>query len=224
MFRIIEPSHENSVRLDEGTIGLNKRQLSAVLLLFGVVICTYMVLLSTPISAQGGGDCPGAEEVNTTTGNGNKQSPVFNITGTSFRLTVESTATSEDPQVAGVTIFVYPEGETVSYVTSFSVEEGRDDSSIVNAGPGEFYLDILAANADYTITVEDCTGTNGEETNQIITTQEQTRGKGPIINIPKKPLPPTGGWPVYGTVAGFVLAGAGLLGLGIAINRNGPRR
>jgi hypothetical protein len=213
------------VSTDEGTIVLNKRQLSVILLLFGAIICTYMVLLSTPISAQGGGDCPGAEEVNTTTGNGNKQSPVFNITGTSFRLTVESTATSEDPQFAGVTIFVYPEGETVSYVTSFSVEEGRDDSSIVNAGPGEFYLNIFAANADYTITVEDCTGTNGEDTNQdqIITTREPEETRR-IINIPKKPLPPTGGWPVYGMVAGFVIAGAGLLGVGIAINRNGPRR
>jgi hypothetical protein len=210
--------------MDEGTIGLNKRQLSVVLLLFGAIICTYMALLSTPISAQGG-DCPGAEEVNTTTGNGNKQSPVFNITGTSFRLVVESTATSEDPQFASVTIFVYPEGETVSYVTNFSVGEGRDDSSIVNAGPGEFYLDILAANADYTVTVEDCTGTNGEETtqNQVTTTPNQ-EGTRQIINIPKKPLPPTGGWPVYGTVAGFVLAGAGLLGLGVAINRNRPRR
>jgi hypothetical protein len=153
---------------------------------------------------------------------------VFNITGTSIRLVVESTATSQDPQAAGVTIFVYPEGDTVSYVTNFSVEEGRDDSSIVNAGPGAFYLDILAANADYTVTVEDCTGTNGEQTNQNqITTQDQPEDRGQtreIINIPKKPLPPTGGWPVYGMVAGFILAGAGLLGLGIAINRNGPRR
>ncbi len=44
-----------------------------------------------------------------------------------------------------------------------------------------------------------------------------------IINIPDKPLPPTGGLPVYATVAGSVLTGAGLLALGFAIRR-GARR
>jgi hypothetical protein len=54
------------------------------------------------------------------------------------------------------------------------------------------------------------------------TTRERSKKK-PIVNIPKKPLPPTGGLPVYGTVAGFVLVGAGLLGLGVGIRR-GQRR
>jgi hypothetical protein len=51
MGRIIASSHENGVRIDEGSIVLNKRQLSVVLLLFGAIICSYMVLISTPISA-----------------------------------------------------------------------------------------------------------------------------------------------------------------------------
>jgi hypothetical protein len=130
----------------------------------------FRVLSVTRSDAQAGGgstgrtvqnsDCPGASKANTTTGNGNKQSPVFNVTGTSFRLKVDSTATSQDPQFAMVNIFVYPEGETVGFVGTFDVEEGRDDSSIINAGPGSFYLNILAANVDYMITVEDCTGTS----------------------------------------------------------------
>jgi hypothetical protein len=45
-----------------------------------------------------------------------------------------------------------------------------------------------------------------------------------IINIPRKPLPPTGGWPVYSVVAGFVLTGASLLMLGFGIGRRRPRR
>lgn len=47
-----------------------------------------------------------------------------------------------------------------------------------------------------------------------------------IINVPDKPLPPTGGasLPVYATVAGFVLTGAGLLALGFAIRRGSRRR
>jgi hypothetical protein len=32
-------------------------------------------------------ECPGARVVNTTSGNGNRQSPVFNISGESFRVT-----------------------------------------------------------------------------------------------------------------------------------------
>ena len=40
-----------------------------------------------------------------------------------------------------------------------------------------------------------------------------------IINIPKKPLPPSGGLPVYGVVASSVLAGVGLLALGLLIRR-----
>jgi hypothetical protein len=60
----------------------------------------------------------------------------------------------------------------------------------------------------------------------VIIEEPTTQGgskKKPIVNIPKKPLPPTGGLPVYGTVAGFVLVGAGLLGLGVGIRR-GQRR
>jgi hypothetical protein len=40
--------------------------------------------------------------------------------------------------------------------------------------------------------------------------------------VPNKPLPPTGGLPVYPAVAGSVLAGVGLLGLGL-LTRRGPR-
>ncbi len=44
-----------------------------------------------------------------------------------------------------------------------------------------------------------------------------------VVNVPRKPLPPSGGLPVYATVAGFVLTGAGLLALGFLIRR-GPHR
>ena len=45
-----------------------------------------------------------------------------------------------------------------------------------------------------------------------------------IINIPNKPLPPTGGLlPVPAMVAGSVLTGACLLGLGIGIRRKQRR-
>ena len=44
-----------------------------------------------------------------------------------------------------------------------------------------------------------------------------------IDTAPNKPLPFTGGWPVYLMVASFVLAGAGLLGVGLGIGRRRRR-
>ncbi len=44
-----------------------------------------------------------------------------------------------------------------------------------------------------------------------------------IVNVPKKKLPPSGGPPMYGVVASFILAGAGLLALGYGVRR-GRRR
>lgn len=41
--------------------------------------------------------------------------------------------------------------------------------------------------------------------------------------VPKRPLPPTGGLPVYAMVAGFLLTGTGLLGAGLVVRR-GRRR
>jgi hypothetical protein len=179
-------------------------------------IVFYLILLtSTPSGAQTGGtttssNCPGARVVNTTTGTGNKQSPVFGITGTSFLISVQSEATSQDPQLAGVTVFVYPQGETVNFVTDFSVEGGNDDSSVVNAGPGNFYLQIIAANVNYTIIVQDCTSSGGGGTTQAnqggvtssVNPPRSPRGERSIINIPNKPLPPSGGLPVVATVPG----------------------
>jgi hypothetical protein len=152
---------------------LGRRGFSAILLAVAglVFYMVFLAVLATEPSAQtdgdntGGevsanqndqsdGDCPGAEEVEVVTGNGDKQSPVFDIGGNSFRISVDSTATSQDPQVAGVTVFVRPEGNNDEIVADFAVEEGRDDSSIINAGPGRFFLEVLAANAEYTIT--DC--------------------------------------------------------------------
>jgi hypothetical protein len=100
-------------------------------------------------------ECPGARIVNTTSGNGNKQSPLFNITGESFRVT--TTLNTNSPQVLFFSVDVHEEGG--GFVTSVDRESPGTDTSIVNAGPGGFFLDILAANTNYVITVEDCTGT-----------------------------------------------------------------
>jgi hypothetical protein len=127
-------------------------------------------------------------------------------------------------------------------------EEGSGSQNILE-GPGTFTLEIESEGFEYTVTVEDCSGANGEVTNGEVTNGELTndlieqevtveddedlreeviierpeRREPTVINIPNKPLPPTGGLPVYGIVAGCILAGTGLLGLGIGIRR-GERR
>jgi hypothetical protein len=209
-------------------VSLGKKEISVLLLAVGVLITFFVALKAVPSEAQA--NCPGARQVNKTTGNGNKQSPVFNITGTSLRLNVDSTATSQDPQFAALTAYVYPEGDTVDFAGNFSVDGGRDDSSIINAGPGRFYLDLNTANVDYTVTVEDCTGTaSGDAQNNEPSTAEANgnqdrKGRVDPKTIPKnKKLPPTGGIPTYVITTGAILTGVGLLGLGFVI-RQRPRR
>ncbi len=214
-----------------------------MILLAVIALVFYLALLSTtPSGAQTGGDCPGAEVVEEINGSGDDQTPPFDIAGNRFQITSDVSGNTDFPFFSidvrdedGIIATIDPEGEGT-------------DVSTVNEGPGEFFLDVAAANVEYTITVEDCTGTtqndqdvtDGELTEEVLvdeeltedlqedviieepTTREQSRNK-PVVNIPNKPLPPTGGLPVYGTVAGFILVGAGLLGLGVGIRR-GQRR
>jgi hypothetical protein len=87
------------------------------------------------------------------------------------------------------------------------------------------------------VTVEDCVGTNQDNGNQNndqnsstleLSTPAQNpsnqkarpRSKDVIRNtIPRRRLPPTGGVSTYAMVTGFILVGAGLLGLGLVVRR-----
>jgi hypothetical protein len=239
--------------MDEDTIGLDKRTLSAVLLLFGAVFSVYMVLLSSPVSGQGGGNttagpdegCPTPQVVETFSGSNSQITAPFEITGSTFRLTLEAEPVQQGEHAS---IFIDSVEEDTGLTVPFGnidvnpVEGQVTETANVLEGPGSFRLEIEANNTRYEVIVEDCTGSNGDDevttnqdddevtTNQDddeITVDNQPRREQPrreIINIPDKPLPPTGGWPVYATVTAFVLVGAGLLGLGIGISRRGPRR
>ena len=90
--------------------------------------------------------------------------------------------------------------------------------------PGTYSLQIDAGQeVRYSATVEDCVGTN-QNNGQNRSARGQPNPKNNVIRktVPKKRLPPTGGLPAYSLVTGSVLAGACLLGLGIAVRR-GPR-
>ena len=214
---------------------LGRREISAILLAVGALLFYAVFLLSGQSRAQTNDNCPGAQVVNTFTGNGNQQTPLFNITGNQFGITTNVTGNTNNQMVFNIVV-KDQQGNTID---TFNPQQPGTDSTIVDAGPGQFSLNILAANNNFTVTVEDCTGsqggvvinnnglpiTNGVNpfTNNIQIAQGPLKEPSNIVNVPKKKLPPSGGLSVYGVVASFVLAGAGLLALGIGVRR-GRRR
>ena len=243
---------------------LGRREISVILLAVGALLFYGVFLLSASSNAQTGGgttnddeDCPGAEDRFRFTDSGDEQTPPFEIVGDRFLITYEVNADA-DPDFLFFSIEVVND-ENGDVVTSIDQEEPETDSSLVNEGPGEFFLDILASNVEYEVTVEDCTETGDEDfdddfddddfddedfddddfdddaneptrldlNDQDRNVQDSLRRKEPTdvirSTIPNKPLPPTGGLPISVVVSGFVLAGAGLLALGLGVRR-GRRR
>jgi hypothetical protein len=78
------------------------------------------------------------------TGRGDKETAAFHVGGSTF--TVNWTTASDSPEWSGLSLFVYPEGETVGYVCDADFDGVGSDSTVCHAGPGDFYLKVLAAN------------------------------------------------------------------------------
>jgi hypothetical protein len=149
----------------------------------------------TTATTRADSECPGARIVNTTSGSGSKQSPVFNITGESFRLT---TTLNTKPLFFDVDV----KREGGGFVTTVGPESPGTDSSIVNAGPGRFFLDISAAGSasrptlNYDVTVEDCTGTTEASTGAATTAGDSTSTRDRVIRdtiVQGRELPTSGG-------------------------------
>ena len=209
---------------------LGRRELS-MFFLGGAAIVLYLVLLTTPSEAQltearvtetdtinqTDRGCPNPRLVETFTGSDDDVTSTFRITGNAFRLSSEVDTFGQGPgQDATVRIDVVDQNGNV--IETITIEDTGDDIvddvTIIPEGPGTFGLEIAANNANYSITVDDCIGTGRDRT-----TRRPPEVIEEIINVPRKPLPPSGGLPVYGMVAGFILTGTGLLALGIGIRR-----
>ncbi len=80
----------------------------------------------------------------TFTGRGDKATPAFHATASSF--TVSWTTESDSPEYALLGFFVYPEGETIGSVCSADFDGVGSDSTVCYAGSGDFYIEVLAAN------------------------------------------------------------------------------
>ncbi|MGQ9572146.1 MAG: hypothetical protein ACUVV3_03010 [Dehalococcoidia bacterium] len=88
---------------------------------------------------------PGVSSLPATfTGRGDKATPAFRATASSF--TVSWTTASDSPEWASFAFFVYPEGETVMYACDADFDGVGSDSTVCHAGPGDFYVEVLAAN------------------------------------------------------------------------------
>lgn len=229
-------------------MAIGRRELGAILL-GAAAIVFYLVLLSTTPSGaqtnggtanQGGTGCSNPEEVATFEGAENQITDGFEITGNTFRLVYDITDLDSDPGFDSFSIRPIAENGIGVGDSVLVFDEGTGSKNILD-GPGTFTLEIETEGFDYTVTVEDCVpnnqnggGTTGSPTTNQgqYTTQDQTisknqttsrpprnRGGKTVINVPNKPLPPSGGLPVYGIVAGCVLAGFGLLTLGLGIRR-----
>lgn len=203
--------------------------LCLVFLTFSAILFAYMLLLASSSLAQSGEEttgettgaaedqyapgpdeeCPGAEIVQTTSGTGNRETAPFQVTGDRFRITA---AVAPQNPTSDPFLDVTVERENGGFVSSFTVEQEGTESSLVNAGPGSFLLDIFTLNANYTIVVEDCAGDepgnadNTDDANNVIDD-----------SVPNKPLPYTGGFPLLG----FAMISLAFLGVGVSILRRG---
>ncbi|TET42225.1 MAG: hypothetical protein E3J66_03940 [Dehalococcoidia bacterium] len=84
----------------------------------------------------------------TITGAGDKTSAPFEVTTDEW--IIEWSYTADDPEWAAFYFFVYPRGETVMYVESVTAGEGETHGSTYSyAGPGEYYVAVLAANIEH---------------------------------------------------------------------------
>lgn len=158
------------------------------LLSLGAVGIAWAMLWNGPAAQaqQGAEDCPGAQTINTTTGSEDKQSQTFQTTGDSFRVTTRITPTSQDPNAGADADVMSQDGQVIDTVGHDG--EGSE-SSIVNAPPGRYLLDIGVDSADYTFTVEDCTG-DGAGGSTTTSAGETTTGGGTTAPSPSPSPPP----------------------------------
>ncbi|KAI4113314.1 MAG: hypothetical protein LQ341_007818, partial [Variospora aurantia] len=128
--------------------------------------------------------CDGARIVESISGTGNQQSSPFDTDGALFRVTSKVTATS-DPDLIFFSVDV--RDENGNPVATVDQEQPGTQSSFVNEGAGRFFLDVAAANVEYTITIRDCASVASDDNND---------NDDDIVNIPDDDLPDTGGLPV----------------------------
>ncbi len=205
---------------------LGRRGLSILLLAVGVLITFLVTLRAAPSEAQA--DCREVASIGPETTN-QRVGPV-QIRGDTIRVEGEVTASDPD-RFTAFDITVEGEGEDGLPVFDFvSITETGPFTENILEGPGNLTFNIESSETvTYTVTISDCgesqpglgdTSTpQGGQSTPVPETRQEQKNKVIPRTIPKKPLPPTGGLPVYVMVTGSVLTGTCLLGLGLVVRR-----
>lgn len=96
----------------------------------------------------------GCTVIDTFSGQGSLQTQPFTTTSDEWQFTYEVTNLDEGVD-AGLVIAVY-NADNDQIVTSASQDQPGTNTSVVNAGAGTYYLDIVSFAGDWTVSVEDC--------------------------------------------------------------------
>jgi hypothetical protein len=90
------------------------------------------------------------------------------------------------------------------------VEIRGDNSGIknVNSDPGQYYIQVISAEVDWTLRVEDCGNLNEDPTNPPIRPIEQPRERVVPETVVSNPLAPTGGPAILAPAVVLLLSGA----------------
>jgi hypothetical protein len=156
---------------------------------------------------------------------GNRQTAPFDVEGDRVRITARVDPTSQDPADAGITVYLV-EADTRDNAGSANFEGGGTDSSILNVGPGSYFLDTNTANAEYEVVVEDCRGSapaddedDDSDADEQAPVQEKPKEVVQVVVVRKGPLPDTGG-PALTPLAAAVAALAGAAGFAATRRRD----
>lgn len=142
------------------------RAITMLMLSMLVMCCGVMLRLSWEAMkapeaayAQETGTCPDAQLIDTFEGKGDQQTDTFGTTTDSFRVSFETKSTTDDPTDGLLFVDVINADKPDDIpVASLSTNGSGTGETFANAPPGTYFLDISAANVDYTITVEQCEG------------------------------------------------------------------
>ena len=110
-------------------------------------------IATSPSIAQAQLNCT---EVETFKGNGNKQTPPFEVTSDQWRIRPNFESTTPDEGLRNFTIKAY-NADDRNFETFLPLEGPGSEPILVSAGAGRYYLDVLRSdNATWAITIEEC--------------------------------------------------------------------
>jgi hypothetical protein len=150
--------------------------------------------------------------VDTFTGSGETRTdtPLFNIVGPRWRVVYESVNTAPPSIGRGGVLGFFIRNERGDALDPNPVEVRGDNCGIKNlySDPGQYYIQVISAEVDWTLRVEDCGNLNEDPTNPPIRPIEQPRERVVPETVVSNPLAPTGGPAILAPAVVLLLSAA----------------